>query len=159
MDISQESLTLATTWMIGEYGDILVESGVTTEEQSKPVCFQGFYSCSRETEQSKIQVTDSDVVDILESILNSPYINTLLKQFILTALIKLIGRPTTGPAQQQRILRLLESFNSSQELEIQQRSVEYITLVSQHGIAAGVLERMPPPELKATVIGTGKAFH
>lgn len=36
-DISQESLTLSATWMIGEYGDILVENGVTTEEQSKSV--------------------------------------------------------------------------------------------------------------------------
>jgi AP-1 complex subunit gamma-1 len=32
-DISQESLTLASVWMIGEYGDILIEGGIVGEEQ------------------------------------------------------------------------------------------------------------------------------
>ena len=36
-DISQESLTLAATWVIGEYSDILVEGGLVDEEQSRPV--------------------------------------------------------------------------------------------------------------------------
>lgn len=36
-DISQESLTLAATWMIGEYGDVLMEGGIVGEEQSTPV--------------------------------------------------------------------------------------------------------------------------
>ena len=36
-DISQESLTLAATWVIGEYGDILLEGGLVDEDQPKPV--------------------------------------------------------------------------------------------------------------------------
>ena len=36
-DISQESLTLAAVWMIGEYGDILIEGGIVGEEQPTPV--------------------------------------------------------------------------------------------------------------------------
>lgn len=36
-DISQESLTLAATWIIGEYSEILLEGGFVDEEQSKPV--------------------------------------------------------------------------------------------------------------------------
>jgi AP-1 complex subunit gamma-1 len=36
-DISQESLILASVWMIGEYGDILIEGGIVGEDQSTPV--------------------------------------------------------------------------------------------------------------------------
>ena len=37
-DISQESLTLAATWVIGEYSDVLLEGGLVDEDQPKPVC-------------------------------------------------------------------------------------------------------------------------
>jgi AP-1 complex subunit gamma-1 len=36
-DISQESLTLAATWVIGEYSDILLEGGIVDEDQPKQV--------------------------------------------------------------------------------------------------------------------------
>ncbi len=36
-DISQESLTLAATWVIGEYSEILLEGGLVDEDQAKPV--------------------------------------------------------------------------------------------------------------------------
>lgn len=36
-DISQESLTLAATWIIGEYSDILLEGGIVDEDQPKQV--------------------------------------------------------------------------------------------------------------------------
>lgn len=32
-DISQESLTLAAVWVIGEYSEILLEGGIVDEEQ------------------------------------------------------------------------------------------------------------------------------
>ena len=37
-DISQESLTLAATWVIGEYSEILLEGGLVDEETPKAVC-------------------------------------------------------------------------------------------------------------------------
>jgi hypothetical protein len=36
-DISQESLTLAATWIIGEYNEVLLEGGIVDEDQPKPV--------------------------------------------------------------------------------------------------------------------------
>jgi AP-1 complex subunit gamma-1 len=36
-DVSQESLTLAATWVIGEYSEILLEGGLVDEDQPKPV--------------------------------------------------------------------------------------------------------------------------
>ena len=36
-DISQESLTLASVWVIGEYSEILLEGGIVDEEQTRQV--------------------------------------------------------------------------------------------------------------------------
>jgi len=57
-------------------------------------------------------------------------------------------------AQRERIMGILAQYSTSPELEIQQRSVEYDSLFGQREIVVGVLEQMPAPEIKATVIGT-----
>lgn len=95
------------------------------------------------------------MIDLFVSVMDSPYANYLIRQFVLTAITKMLGRTTTSEAQQQRIATLLASYTSSPELEIQQRAVEFASLFSQGDIRSGVLERMPPPEVKATVMGIG----
>ncbi|KAI0720900.1 Adaptor protein complex AP-1 gamma subunit [Fomitopsis betulina] len=135
IDISQESLTLAATWILGEYSETVLEGGLVDEDQPKP-----------------FQITDVELVDLLLSILDSPYANYLTRQFVLTAITKISARPTTSGAQQERIANLLATFTTSPELEIQQRAVEFASLFNLD-VRAGVLERMPPPELKATVMG------
>lgn len=62
--------------------------------------------------------------------------------------------------QRQKIKEILDGFSTSPELEIQQRSVEFESLFAlanqgQSEIVTGVLEQMPAPEIKTTVIGTG----
>ncbi|KAH9852182.1 Adaptor protein complex AP-1 gamma subunit [Lenzites betulinus] len=133
-DISQESLTLSATWVIGEYSEILLEGGLVDEEQVKPI-------------------TDKEILDLLLSVLDSPYANYLTRQFVLTAITKISARPTTSPAQQERIQTLLMTYTTSLELELQQRAVEFASLFNLGETRAGVLERMPAPELKATVLG------
>lgn len=39
-------------------------------------------------------------------------------------------------------------------MELQQRAIEFGKLMELGGMKTGVLERMPPPELKPTVMGT-----
>ena len=95
------------------------------------------------------------MVDLLVSVLDSPYANYLIRQFVLTALTKMSGRPTTSVTQQQRIMSLLNSYATSPELEIQQRAVEFENLLQLGEIKFGVLERMPAPEITATVMGIG----
>ncbi|TFK86977.1 gamma-adaptin [Polyporus arcularius HHB13444] len=133
-DISQESLTLAATWVIGEYSEVLLEGGLVDEETPRAI-------------------SDKELIDLLVSILDSPYANYLTRQFVLTALTKISSRPTTTPAQQERIQNMLLSYTTSPELEIQQRAVEFASLFNLGEIRSGVLERMPAPELKATVLG------
>lgn len=88
--------------------------------------------------------------------LNSPYTNPLSSQFVLTALVKLSARfaeDTPSSDQIDRIAHLLSSYDHIQDLELQQRSIEYGSLLRAEGIKEGVLERMPPPEIKATIMG------
>ena len=41
-DISQESLTLAATWILGEHGEILVQGGVVDEDNTIPARLSSF---------------------------------------------------------------------------------------------------------------------
>lgn len=137
-DMSQESLTLAGVWIIGEFGDILLQDGNTLEDGT--------------------QITDTDIVSLFEMVLSSPYVNSLIRQFTLTALSKLAVRfaevnSPTASAQQDRIRELLSTFTASSDLEIQQRSVEFGQLFTHGELIGGVLEHMPAPEIKPTIMG------
>ncbi|GAA5973047.1 hypothetical protein JCM11641_000382 [Rhodosporidiobolus odoratus] len=142
-DVSQEALTLAGVWTIGEYGDVLLHGGTTTvagdDEESQAATSEA--------------VNEKDVIDLLEKILVSPYTNTNIRQFVLTALTKLSTR-FSQPDQLARLAKALHQFDTSVELELQQRAVEFGKLLQLESIKGGVLERMPPPEIKATVMGT-----
>ncbi|RIA84538.1 AP-1 complex subunit gamma-1 [Glomus cerebriforme] len=128
-DISQESLTLAGVWVIGEYGDILIKGG------------------SFEEEELVKEVTEPDVVDLFESILAGPYANQVTREYVLTALMKLTSRFTSVPVI-QKIQAILESYNTSIEVEIQQRAIEYTNLFKFENIRPAILERIPIPETK-----------
>lgn len=141
-DLSQDSLTLAAIWVIGEYADVLLQGGTIDDGEEVK------------------QVTESDIVDLYELVLNSPYVSNLIRQFVLVAASKLSARLAESPnagtsTQQDRIAVILAGFSSSLELEIQQRAVEFGSLFDRGDIKAGVLERMPPPEIRATIMGTG----
>ncbi|EIW79282.1 gamma-adaptin [Coniophora puteana RWD-64-598 SS2] len=133
-DISQESLTLAAVWVIGEYSEILLEGGIVDEDSARTA-------------------SDKEILDLLLSTLDSPYANFLIRQFVLAAITKMSSRSTTSAEQQARISEVLGKYVASPELELQQRAVEFASLFNLGELRSGVLERMPPPELKATVVG------
>lgn len=107
------------------------------------------------------QINPSDIVDLFEIVLGSPYANTLTRQYTLTALSKLAirfneARASDASTQNERIRDILAKYSWSQDLELQQRSVEYGALFSKTDLVDGVLEHMPAPDIRATIMGTGK---
>ncbi|CAG8554471.1 10937_t:CDS:10, partial [Paraglomus brasilianum] len=128
-DISQESLTLAGLWAIGEYGDILISGG------------------SFEEEELVKEVTENEVAELIETILAGPYANQVIREYALTALMKLTAR-LADPNVIRRIRAIIEQYNASIEVEIQQRAVEYENLFQFEAIRQSVLDRMPIPEVK-----------
>ena len=128
-DITQESLTQAGAWCIGEYGDSLLRGGQYEEEELVA------------------EVKESEVIDLFNTILNSNFATQVTTEYIVTALIKLTTR-LSEPAQVERIRRLLASNDTSLDVEVQQRAVEYGNLFAHDQIRRGVLEKMPPPQIK-----------
>lgn len=128
-DITQEGLTLAGTWVIGEYGDSLLRGGQYEEEELVK------------------EVKEKDIVDLFETILSSAYSTQIVAEYIVTSAMKLTSR-LKDPSQIDRIRRLLSNRTSDLSIEIQQRAVEYGNLFAYDDIRRGVLERMPPPEIR-----------
>lgn len=128
-DITQESLTQAGAWCIGEYGDALLRGGQYEEEELVR------------------EVKEHEVIDLFSSILNSSYANQVSTEYIVTALMKLTTR-LSEPAQIERVRRVLQGNQTSLDVEVQQRAVEYGNLFSFDQIRRGVLEKMPPPQIK-----------
>ena len=128
-DITQEGLTLAGTWVIGEYGDSLLRGGQYEEEELVK------------------EVRERDIVDLFETILSSAYSTQIVAEYIVTSAMKLTSR-LKDPSQVDRIRRLLSNRTSDLSIEIQQRAVEYGNLFAYDDIRRGVLERMPPPEIR-----------
>lgn len=128
-DISQEGLTIAAAWVIGEFGEALLRGGHYEEEELVQ------------------QVQESDIVDLFATILNSSYSGQIVTQYLVTSAMKLTTR-LSQPEQVDRLRRLLYSHTANLDVEIQQRAVEYGNLFAFDQIRTGVLEKMPPPEIK-----------
>ncbi|KAK9494553.1 adaptin N terminal region-domain-containing protein [Lipomyces doorenjongii] len=123
-DITQEGLTLAGAWVIGEYGDELLKAGTF------------------EDEETTLEVKESDIVQIFEGLLYSTYATQTVQEYVLDALVKLSTR-MSDPSQIERIRRLIMSQTTALDVEIQQRAVEYAELFGFDEIRRGVLEKMP----------------
>lgn len=128
-DITQESLTQAGSWCIGEYGDALLRGGQYEEEELVK------------------EVKEHDIIDLFSTILNSNYATQVTTEYIVTALVKLTTR-LSDQAQVDRVQRILQFHQTSLDVEVQQRAVEYGNLFSYEQIRRGVLEKMPPPQIK-----------
>lgn len=128
-DITQESLAQAGAWCIGEFADALLRGGQYEEEELVK------------------EVKESEVVELFSMILNSSYASQVTTEYIITALMKLTTR-FNDASQVERIRRLLQSHQTSLDVEVQQRAVEYSNLFTFDQIRRGVLEKMPPPQIK-----------
>lgn len=128
-DITQESLTQAGAWCIGEYGDALLRGGQYEEEELVQ------------------EVKEHEIIDLFSTILNSSYATQVTTEYLITALVKLSTR-LSDPAQVERVRRLLQSHQTSLDVEVQQRAVEFGNLFGYDQIRRGVLEKMPPPQIK-----------
>ncbi|TNM98096.1 hypothetical protein fugu_014342 [Takifugu bimaculatus] len=119
-DISQQSLVQVACWCIGEYGDLLTGP------------------CQ---EMDPAQVSENDVLDALETVLQSHMSSPATRAFALTATMKLSTRITDNV---DRIRSVVSIYGSCIDVELQQRAVEYNALFKKYDhMRAAVLERMP----------------
>ncbi|KAK4467077.1 adaptin N terminal region-domain-containing protein [Cladorrhinum samala] len=137
-DITQESLTQAGAWCIGEYGDALLKGGQYEEEELVK------------------EVKEHEIIDLFSTILNSSYATQVTTEYVITALVKLTTR-FSDPAQIERVRRILQTHQTSLDVEVQQRAAEFGNLFGYDQIRRGVLEKMPPPQIKESSRVLGEA--
>lgn len=122
----QQPLMQVAAWCIGEYGDLLIEGDSTEDEV--------------------VKVSEEEVVDFLQKNLLNNHSSIVTKEFILMALVKLSTRFKETTAQ---IQRLIDSFGSHINVELQQRSIEFSQLFRKYSnLRPELLERMPAMESK-----------
>ncbi|XP_044488303.1 AP-1 complex subunit gamma-2-like [Mangifera indica] len=119
----QECLVRVAVWCIGEYGDMLVNSvGMLDIEDP-------------------ITVTESDAVDVVESAIKHHSSDLTTKAMAMIALLKLSSR---FPSCSQRIQDIIIQLKGSLVLELQQRSIEFNSILGKHqNIRPALVERMP----------------
>uniref|UniRef100_A0A668AL24 AP-1 complex subunit gamma n=1 Tax=Myripristis murdjan TaxID=586833 RepID=A0A668AL24_9TELE len=108
-DISQQSLVQVACWCIGEYGDLLLRG-----------------ECD---EIEPVQVSEDDVLDALETVLQSHMSSPATRGFALTATMKLSTRITDNV---DRIRSIVSIYGSCIDVELQQRAVEYNALFKKY---------------------------
>ncbi|WCJ21681.1 AP-1 complex subunit gamma-1 [Euphorbia peplus] len=119
----QETLVRVAVWCVGEYGDLLVNNvGVLDVEDP-------------------ITVTESDAVDVAELAIKRHASDLSTKAMALVALLKLSSR---FPSCSQRVKDIIVQHKGSLVLELQQRSLEFNSIIEKHkNIKPALVERMP----------------
>jgi AP-1 complex subunit gamma-1 len=123
-DITQQPLVQVASWTLGEFGDLFLS---------------GQYQQSDDGEH--IQVTEEEIVDILERILNWSISTVITREYAINALMKL---STRFPSCSDRIQSIMTYYACNMNLELQTRAVEYTSLFTKHNIIRpSIVERMP----------------
>jgi len=119
----QGSLVRVAVWCIGEYGEMLVNN-VGMLDGEEPV-----------------KVTESDAVGIVEVALNRYSADVTTGAMCLVALLKLSSR---FPSMSERVKQIVAQNKENVVLELQQRSIEFTSIIQRHqSIRSSLLERMP----------------
>ncbi|WFC98753.1 clathrin associated protein complex large subunit [Malassezia yamatoensis] len=133
-DLSQHSQTLAAVWVLGEFGETLLEAG------------------SFHDDQGEHRVNAGSILDLITSLLESIYADEVTREYALTTMAKLYVR-ITDRTQQERILTFFAQYSDAMDVETQKRAIEYRALLQRGEIGFGVLETMPLPEIRRTILG------
>ncbi|CAL5044354.1 unnamed protein product [Urochloa decumbens] len=119
----QESLVRVAVWCIGEYGEMLVNN-ISMLDIEEP-----------------ITVTESDAVDAVEVALKRYSADVTTRAMCLVSLLKLSSR---FPPTSERIKEIVAQNRGNTVLELQQRSIEFSSIIQRHqSIKSSLLERMP----------------
>ncbi|PVU91049.1 hypothetical protein BB559_004332 [Furculomyces boomerangus] len=136
---------MASVWMLGEFGDIATESDVELDVDNR------IFSV---TEHANISVEIPalvDIIDLLSRVVKSSF---YASQISLTSLGKLCGRESTSSTLKDKILTIFKSNVSSTNLELQNRSVQFLELFNNNAssISSEITDKMPAPTFKLPTI-------
>lgn len=121
-NLAQQPLIQVVSWCLGEYGDAL-----SVGQNDADACVD--------------PVSGDQILDFLEEILESSLSSMVSKSYAINAIMKLSTRLQGTEA---RVRNIIGRYGNSHIVEVQQRSVEYCSLLDKHdNLRPGVLEPMP----------------
>lgn len=129
------SLITVSCWCIGEYGDYLMNGETSVEDEAV------------------FKASEQEIVELLEIVLQRLHQDIDIKEYALTALMKLVPKL---PTQRDKVRFLLDRYKSDVILEVQQRCCEYIKLLNQYEtLCPQLFERMPALDEKEYTANLG----
>ncbi|XP_065199481.1 AP-1 complex subunit gamma-1 isoform X2 [Planococcus citri] len=118
----RQPLTQVATWVIGEFGDLLLSNT-----------------------DVPLKVSEEDILEVYQKLLWSPQNNIVTKQYTINSLMKLSSRFNTHV---NNIREIMQIFACHIQMEMQQRGSEYSQLFAKYdNLRPALLERMPPLEV------------
>ncbi|KAH6763196.1 Adaptor protein complex AP-1 [Perilla frutescens var. hirtella] len=119
----QETLVRVAVWCIGEYGDLLINNAGMLDVEDP------------------VNVTEADAVDVVETAIGRHSSDLTTRAMCLSALLKLSSR---FPSCSKRINDIIHHHKQSLVLELQQRAIEFNSIIEKHeNIRSALVERMP----------------
>ena len=91
-DISQQPLCKVALWTIGEYGDLILSSQAHEGVEFKEVGVTYVRTYVHTYIHTYIQVTEDEVLDVVERVLQSPQSSLTTKEYAINAAMKLSTR-------------------------------------------------------------------
>uniref|UniRef100_A0A0N5AV06 AP-1 complex subunit gamma n=1 Tax=Syphacia muris TaxID=451379 RepID=A0A0N5AV06_9BILA len=116
--VNAQPLLQVAFWAVGEFGDLLLQAN----------------------EDEVVRIEESDVIAVFERVLPQTFTGIITKEYALSALVKL---DTRFSFTNDRIRNLIATNQTHHNLELQQRSAEFVRILGQGELKYGLLERMP----------------
>ncbi|XP_047961160.1 AP-1 complex subunit gamma-2-like isoform X2 [Salvia hispanica] len=119
----QETLLRVAVWCVGEYADLLISNAGMLDIEDP------------------ITVTEADAVNVVETAIGRDSSDLTTRAMCLIALLKLSSR---FPSLSKRISDIIHCHKRSLVLELQQRAIEFNSIIGKHEkIRSALVERMP----------------
>ncbi|TRY75880.1 hypothetical protein TCAL_13007 [Tigriopus californicus] len=120
----KQPLTQVSCWCIGEYGAFLLD-GISVDGEN-------------------LTVSEEEVILVYQKILDATHMSLVTKQYALVSVTKL---STRFPRATPKIEKIVSSFGSNVQIDLQQRGVEFKQLFDSFDhLRTALLEPMPPLE-------------
>ena len=162
-EIAHPDLAKIGLWCMGEFGDLLIGSPAKiADEDAEDAAEDNSNSGDHEGNDGHSIASMGQVVDLIEGMLVYPYNRggSIIREYGVSTLAKLCCRfeSVGGPEAAEtcaRIKRILAKFAKDINVEIQQRSVEFLNIDKLHNnsIKNDVFDKMPPIENDTLVEG------
>ncbi|GJQ14766.1 hypothetical protein GpartN1_g6557.t1 [Galdieria partita] len=137
--VLKPALEMVSIWVIGEFGYKLIEQGaLSSEEVVNSLCTILHLSIRNTYDEG----TKREV--LLGGSVHSS--SSLLREVVLSCLAKLYTRVMLSREIQERILNILRTYQTSLDLEVQQRACEYFQMMDErwNTFSQQIMASLPP---------------